>query len=140
HARSAGKPEVRGGLSGLSVPAVRLGETGAGLVKEARLESAGPDALLNIVLEGPAGDVKTASLQDPFRVVVDIYRPKESAGTDVQRGRNGGGATPLKMIVLDPGHGGHDPVAKAPNRRQQKTLAPDLTSRPAPTSANSPTP
>src|SRR5262249_48007180 len=131
HARSAGKPEVRGGLSGLSVPAVRLEEIGDGLVKEARLESVGPDALLSIVLEGPAGDVKTASLQDPFRVVVDIYRPKESAGTDVQRGRNGGGATRVKLIVLDAGHGGHDPGARGPNGVQEKDVVLDVTRRAA---------
>jgi N-acetylmuramoyl-L-alanine amidase len=128
---AADKTEIRVRLSGLSVPAARLEEIGDGLVKEARLESVGPDALLNIVLEGPAGDVKTASLQDPFRVVVDVYRPKESAGTNVQRGRNGGGATPLKLIVLDAGHGGHDPGARGPNGVQEKDVVLDVTRRAA---------
>ncbi len=128
---AADKTEIRVRLSGLSVPAARLEEIGDGLVKEARLESVGPDALLKIVLEGPAGDVKTASLQDPFRVVVDIYRPKEGAGMDVQRGRNGGGATPLKLIVLDAGHGGHDPGARGPNGVQEKDVVLDVTRRAA---------
>ena len=126
---AADKTEIRVRLSGLSVPAARLEEIGDGLVKEARLESVGPDALLNIVLEGPAGEVKTASLQDPFRVVVDVYRPKESAGTNVQRGRNGGGATPLKMIVLDAGHGGHDTGATGPTGLMEKDLVLDVTRR-----------
>jgi len=64
-------------------------------------------------------------------VVVDIYRAKESAGTDVQRGRNGGGATPLKMIVLDAGHGGHDPGARGPNGVQEKDVVLDVTRRAA---------
>jgi N-acetylmuramoyl-L-alanine amidase len=127
---AAGKSEIRVRLAGLNVPGVRLEEIGDGLVKEARLESVGPDALLNIVLEGPAADVKTASLQDPFRVVVDIYRAKESVGTDSQRGRNGG-ATPLKLIVLDAGHGGHDPGARGPNGVQEKDVVLDVTRRAA---------
>ena len=74
-----GQKEIRVRLSSLAVPALRVEEIDDGLVKEVRLESTGPDALLKIVLEGRAADVKTASLQDPFRVVVDIYRPKEHA-------------------------------------------------------------
>jgi N-acetylmuramoyl-L-alanine amidase len=127
---AAGKSEIRVRLAGLNVPGVRLEEIGDGLVKEARLESVGPDALLKIILEGHAGDVKTASLQDPFRVVVDIYRAKESAGTDSQRGRTGG-ATPLKLIVLDAGHGGHDPGARGPNGVQEKDVVLDVTRRAA---------
>jgi N-acetylmuramoyl-L-alanine amidase len=127
---AADKREIRVRLSSLNVPGVRLEEIGDGLVKEARLESVGPDALLKIVLEGHAADVKTASLQDPFRVVVDIYRAKESAGTDSQRGRNSG-ATPLKLIVLDAGHGGHDPGARGPNGVQEKDVVLDVTRRAA---------
>jgi hypothetical protein len=74
---AVGRTEIRVRLSGLNVPGVHLEEIGDGLVKEVRLEAAGPDGVLNIVLEGPAAEVKTASLQDPFRAVVDIYRAKE---------------------------------------------------------------
>ena len=127
---AAGATEIRVRLSGLNVPGLQLEEIDDGLVKEARLEPVGPDAVLNIVLEGPAGDVKTVSLQDPFRVVVDIYRVKESAGTESQRGKNGG-APPLKLIVLDAGHGGHDPGAKGPNGVQEKDVVLDVTKRAA---------
>ena len=98
--------------------------------QEGTPESVGPDAVLSVVLEGPAADVKTASLQDPFRVVVDIYRAKENAGTESQRGKNGG-ATPLKLIVLDAGHGGHDPGATGPNGVQEKDVVLDVTRRAA---------
>jgi len=127
---AAGASEIRVRLSGLSVPGVQLEEIDDGLVKEARLESVGPDAVLSIALEGAAADVKTASLQDPFRVVVDIYRVKESAGTESQRGKNGG-ATPLKLIVLDAGHGGHDSGATGPNGVQEKDVVLDVTRRAA---------
>jgi N-acetylmuramoyl-L-alanine amidase len=86
--------------------------------------------VLNIVLEGPAAEVRTASLQDPFRVVVDIYRAKESAGTEGQRANNGG-APPLKLIVLDAGHGGHDPGARGPAGVQEKDVVLDVTRRAA---------
>ena len=127
---AAGRSEIRVRLSGLNVPGAHLEEIGDGLVKEARLEAAGPDGVLSIVLEGSAAEVKTASLQDPFRVVVDIYRAKESAGTDGAR-TNTGGASPLKLIVLDAGHGGHDPGAKGPNGVQEKDVVLDVTQRAA---------
>jgi N-acetylmuramoyl-L-alanine amidase len=127
---AAGRNEIRVRLSGLNVPGVHLEEIGDGLVKEARLEAAGPDGVLTIVLEGPAAQVKTASLQDPFRVVVDIYRPKESAGTEGPRAKNGG-APPLKLIVLDAGHGGHDPGAVGPGGVQETDVVLEVTRRAA---------
>src|SRR5215470_17587170 len=102
-----GKTEIRVRLSGLVVTDPQVEEIGDGLVKEARLESAGPDGVLKIILEGQAGEVKTASLQDPFRVVVDVYRPKDSAPTTPGPRTSRGSAAPLKLIVLDAGHGGH---------------------------------
>jgi N-acetylmuramoyl-L-alanine amidase len=125
-----GRTEVRVRLSGLIVSDARVEEIGDGLVKEARLEAAGPDAVLNILLEGPAADVKTASLRDPFRVVVDIYRAKESVRTESPRTGNGG-APPLKLIVLDAGHGGHDPGARGPAGVQEKDVVLDVTKRAA---------
>jgi N-acetylmuramoyl-L-alanine amidase len=126
---AAGRTEIHVRLSGLNVPGAHLEEISDGLVKEARLEAAGPDGVLNIVLEGPAAEVRTASLQDPFRVVVDIYRAKESAGTEGQRSNNGGG--PLKLIVIDAGHGGHDPGARGPAGVQEKDVVLDVTRRAA---------
>ncbi len=127
---ASGRSEIRVRLNGLNVSGVHLEEIGDGLVKEARLEAAGPDGVLNIALEGPAAEVKTASLRDPFRVVVDIYRARESAGTGGPRANNGG-APPLKLIVLDAGHGGHDPGARGPTGVQEKDVVLDVTRRAA---------
>jgi hypothetical protein len=54
-------------------------------VKELRLEPATGGAVLRIVLEGPAGQVKDFALQDPARIVLDLYRPKDGAGRRVRR-------------------------------------------------------
>ncbi|PYM72440.1 MAG: hypothetical protein DME10_12540 [Candidatus Rokuibacteriota bacterium] len=124
-----GQKEIRVRLSSLAVPALRVEEIDDGLVKEVRLESTGPDALLKIVLEGRAADVKTASLQDPFRVVVDIYRPKESASQGAPK--TNGGVTPLQLIVMDAGHGGHDSGAVGPTGVMEKDVVLDVTRRAA---------
>jgi N-acetylmuramoyl-L-alanine amidase len=125
-----GKTEIRVRLSGLSLSGLQLEEINDGLVKEARLEPAGPDGVLKIVLEAPAGEVKTASLQDPFRVVVDVYRPKEAPPAQGPRPSRGS-APPLKLIVLDAGHGGHDPGAKGPGGVLEKDVVLDVTRRAA---------
>ena len=125
-----GKTEIRVRLSGLVIPALQVEEIGDGLVKEARLEPAGPDGVLKIVLEGPAGEVKTATLQDPFRVVVDVYRPRESSPAQGPRAPQGS-APPLKLIVLDAGHGGHDQGAKGPGGVLEKDVVLDVTRRAA---------
>ena len=125
-----GKGEIRVRLSGLVITAPQAEDIGDGLVKEVRLESAGPDGVLKIVLEGSAGEVKTASLQDPFRVVVDVYRPKEGASVRGPRPAQGS-APPLRLIVLDAGHGGHDQGAKGPGGVLEKDVVLDVTRRAA---------
>lgn len=124
------KGEIRVRLSGLVITAPQAEDIGDGLVKEVRLESAGPDGVLKIVLEGSAGEVKTASLQDPFRVVVDVYRPKEGASVRGPRPAQGT-APPLRLIVLDAGHGGHDQGAKGPGGVLEKDVVLDVTRRAA---------
>jgi len=125
-----GKTQVRVRLSGLAIPDAQQEDIGDGLVKEVRLDPAGPDGVLTIVLEGPAGEVKTATLQDPFRVVVDVYRTKESAAAQGPRPAPTT-AAPLRLIVLDAGHGGHDQGAKGPGGVLEKDVVLDVTRRAA---------
>src|SRR5205085_6993099 len=89
------------------------------------LEPAGGDALLRVVLESTAADVKASTLSDPFRLVLDIHRPRGPAG-----GSTGATAMePLRLIVLDAGHGGHDPGATGPSGLTEKEAVLDVTRR-----------
>ncbi|PYM47947.1 MAG: N-acetylmuramoyl-L-alanine amidase, partial [Candidatus Rokuibacteriota bacterium] len=120
-----GRQEIRVRLPRLLVTSARTEEIADGLVREIRLEPTGADAVLQVTLEGTAGEVKASALQDPFRVVLDIYRPREPAG-----GEQGPPAMePLRLIVLDAGHGGHDPGATGPGGVREKDVVLDVTTR-----------
>ena len=122
----AGDEEVRVRLPGLSLSRSRVEEIGDGLVQEVRLETVGDAALLRVVLDGPAGEIKYTVLQDPYRLVLDVYRPKDVPGTtDAARG----GMQPLHLIVLDAGHGGHDSGATGPSGVMEKDVVLDVTRR-----------
>ena len=112
-------------LPRLSLPGTRVEVIDDGLVKEVRLEPVGADALLRIVLEGAAADVKASALHDPFRLVLDVYRPREGPSA----GAGQPGIEPLRLIVLDAGHGGHDPGATGPSGLREKEVVLDVTRR-----------
>src|SRR5258705_3937263 len=93
----ASDEEVRVRLPGLSLSRPRVEEIGDGLVQEVRLESVGDAAVLRVLLESAAGEIKHTGLQDPYRLVVDGYRPKESTrGGEPGRG----GMQPRRLILL----------------------------------------
>jgi N-acetylmuramoyl-L-alanine amidase len=69
--------------------------------------------------------VKHSVLQDPYRLVLDVYRPRE--GGPGEPGREA--LQPLRLIVLDAGHGGHDSGAVGPTGVQEKDVALDVTRR-----------
>lgn len=122
----AGEDEVRVRLPGLSLGGSRIEEIGDGLVQEVRLEPVGDAALLRVVLESTPGEVKHTVLQDPYRLVLDIYRPREGGPSDPARA---GTMQPLKLIVLDAGHGGHDSGAVGPSGLMEKEVVLDVTRR-----------
>lgn len=115
--------ELRARLVGLALAAPQTEEIADGLVREVRLRPAGPEAELILVLEGAPGTVKSLALQDPYRLVLDVHRPRVAAG--------GGGeqAEPLRRIVLDAGHGGQDPGAVGPGGLREKEVVLDVTRR-----------
>jgi N-acetylmuramoyl-L-alanine amidase len=120
-----GKDEVRVRLARLILSGTRAEEISDGLVREARLEPAGRDAVLRIVLQSAAGEVKASALHDPFRLVLDVYRPR--GGSSAGAGQSG--LEPLRLIVLDAGHGGHDPGAAGPSGLTEKDVVLDVTRR-----------
>jgi N-acetylmuramoyl-L-alanine amidase len=103
--------------------AAQVDPIGDGLVAEVRLERAGADALLRVTFEGAAGELRASTLADPPRLVLDFSRPSEPA----PRARQG--ATPLRTIVIDAGHGGHDSGAVGPGGLMEKELVLEVTKR-----------
>ena len=120
---SAGK-EARVRLIGLAA-SPRAEVIGDGFVEQARLERAGADAVLRVVFEAIGGEVKVSALADPPRVVLDFLRPGEPTPLRDRRDTT----APLRVIVLDAGHGGHDSGAVGPGGLQEKDLVLDITRR-----------
>jgi N-acetylmuramoyl-L-alanine amidase len=117
-----GPREMRVRLVGLTAEP-KTDSIGDGLVEQTRLERAGPDALLRVSFEGTAGELKAAVLTDPPRLVLDFGRPGEPSVRERQA------FTPLRTIVLDAGHGGHDSGAVGPAGLMEKDLVLDVTRR-----------
>ena len=115
--------EARVRLEGL-VGDARVEEVRDGFVAELRLQRAGRDGLLVVTFEGQAGELKASQLADPPRLVLDFARP-ESVEPRERRET----ATPLRVMVLDAGHGGHDPGAIGPTGLTEKELVLDVTLR-----------
>src|SRR2546425_1312460 len=120
---SSGPKEARVRLIGLTSGA-QADDVRDGFLAEVRLEGAGPGGPLRVVFEGTAGTIRAATLADPPRLVLDVTRPTEPA---VREGREQ--LAPLKMIVLDAGHGGHDSGATGPTGLMEKDLVLDVTRR-----------
>jgi len=56
---------------------------------------------------------KVLTMEDPIRLIIDIYGQKQAAAVK-------------KRIVLDPGHGGHDPGAVGPRNLYEKDVVLDI--------------
>jgi N-acetylmuramoyl-L-alanine amidase len=70
---------------------------------------------------------KVFYLPEPFRLVIDVSKEPPLAF------RTGpSGARSVRRVVLDPGHGGHDPGAVGPLGLREKDVALDLAHRAAP--------
>ena len=83
-------------------------------------------------------DYKVFSLQNPFRIVMDIhgdrtkiaktskytpkYKPKSSLSTKQVDSLRQALGLKIKTVVIDPGHGGHDPGAIGPNGVKEKDI------------------
>lgn len=114
----AGEREVRVRVSGLAAES-RSDEVADGFIEEVRVERAGGDAVVRVVFETAAVEPRVSTLTDPHRLVLDFQRPSTPAE------RPG----PLRLIVLDAGHGGHDSGAIGPTGLAEKDLVLDVTRR-----------
>mgnify|MGYP003575887992 CR=1 FL=1 len=120
---SIGPKEARVRLLGLGSGA-QVEEIHDGMIGVVRVERAGADGLLRVSFEGAAGTIRPTALADPPRLVLDVGRPNEPTPKE-SREQLG----PLKLIVLDAGHGGHDSGATGPTGLMEKDLVLDVTRR-----------
>ena len=120
---SSGPREARVRLIGLGSGAHNQ-EIGDGLIAEVRVDRSGADGVLRVVYEGTAGTIRAITLADPPRIVLDIARPVDPGQRESREQ-----LAPLKTIVLDAGHGGHDSGATGPTGLMEKDLVLDVTRR-----------
>jgi N-acetylmuramoyl-L-alanine amidase len=94
-----------------------------GFLDTVKLVRAGDDTVVLATFAGAAGELKATSFGDPPRLVLDFMKPSDPAP------RERGDVGPLRTIVLDAGHGGHDPGAIGPGGLMEKELVLDVTRR-----------
>jgi len=72
------------------------------------------DSIVRVVLDlDKMTNYKVLTMEDPIRLIIDIYGEKQAASVK-------------KRIVLDPGHGGHDPGAVGPKNLYEKDVVLDI--------------
>jgi N-acetylmuramoyl-L-alanine amidase len=118
-----GEHDARVRVSGLAGEARTL-EIRDGFVEEVRLERARGDAVVRVIFDGAPGELRASTFADPDRLVLDFMRPLGPAERD-QRATT----TPLRVMVIDAGHGGHDPGATGPTGLMEKDLVLDVARR-----------
>lgn len=104
-----------------------------GLLKQVRNAQFSPDTVRVVFdTQSDISDYKVFSLEDPFRIVVDV-RSNEAVGAKAKEKTKGAksGGTPtlaqqlglgVRKVVIDPGHGGKDPGAISPNGLKEKDV------------------
>jgi N-acetylmuramoyl-L-alanine amidase len=97
-----------------------------GLLASAELGEARGAAALRLEFERAPAARKVFRLEDPPRVVLDFQR---SASRPAAPRAGGAGPEPLRTIVIDAGHGGHDTGALGPGGLQEKEITLDVARR-----------
>jgi N-acetylmuramoyl-L-alanine amidase len=115
--------ETRVRLLGLTGDA-RVEDVRDGFIEDVRLDTAGGDLVLTVVYEAARGELRVSQLADPPRLVLDFVRP---GAAEPQQRRDA--VAPLRVMVLDAGHGGHDSGASGPTGLTEKELVLDVTKR-----------
>lgn len=91
---------------------------GNGMLKSVRA-SQYDETTVRVVLDlEKVRDYKIITMEDPIRLIVDIYGQTAAAANPEVRTK--------RRIVLDPGHGGHDPGAVGPNKLYEKDVVLDI--------------
>lgn len=93
-----------------------------GLVERVRLGESARSTRVVVDLTAPATR-RVFYLPEPFRLVIDVAK---------DTGTKGDGKRAVRRVVLDPGHGGHDPGATGPGGVREKDVVLDIAHRAAP--------
>lgn len=96
-----------------------------GLVERVRLGEQARGTRLVLDLKQPVFH-RIFYLPEPFRLIVDVSLSPPSEAPRAGRPRS------VKRVVLDPGHGGHDPGAVGPSGLREKDVTLDIAHRAAP--------
>jgi N-acetylmuramoyl-L-alanine amidase len=97
--------------------------TVGGLVERLRIGAESARTRVVVDLASPAYR-KVFYLPEPFRLVIDVAKSAPLAA--------GQGTRSVRRVVLDPGHGGHDPGAAGPSGLKEKDVTLDIAHRAAP--------
>lgn len=93
-----------------------------GLVQRVRLGKQDRGSRVVLDLAEPAHH-RAFYLPEPFRLVIDLSLDAPERSEQLRK---------IRRVVLDPGHGGHDPGAVAANGLQEKDVTLDIAHRAAP--------
>lgn len=130
-------------FSGITIPAnINIPKIDDSLIKSVSLKKDKKDIKVHVNLQSPNSDMKTLNLKDPPRIVLDLFKAPTKDETvkviekqpyltqkvdypkkDAITGSN------LKLVVIDPGHGGHDPGARGPSGLEEKDVVLDVAKR-----------
>lgn len=92
---------------------------GDGVLKKVRASQFDNETVRVVLDIEEISDFKTFMIDDPVRLVVDLHgktKDTDKPAASITRRR----------IVIDPGHGGHDPGAVGPNNLYEKDVALDI--------------
>lgn len=92
-----------------------------GLLERVRV-GVGADATRVVLDLAAAAEHRVFYVPEPFRLIIDVAKRDAS----LRATRN------VRRVVLDPGHGGHDPGAVGPTGLREKDVALDIAHRAAP--------
>ena len=99
-----------------------------GLLKMVRAGQHTKDSVRIVLDIESIGSYKVVPLEDPFRIVIDVTDEKSSAigvpneGVSQQLSLSRQLGLSVGKIVIDPGHGGHDPGAIGPTGLKEKDV------------------
>jgi N-acetylmuramoyl-L-alanine amidase len=114
-------------LARAKLPKRKKKKLGSGIVERVRLGERDGGVRVVLDLERPVFR-RVFYLPEPFRVVIDVTTRapgEESKAT-------GHGVRDVRRVVLDPGHGGHDPGAVGPTGLREKDVTLDIAHRVGP--------